>query len=267
MAAVLQVAFTQSPTALFPTSLDTRNSLIDSTYTLYTQLATSITESSTTITVNDSSGFGDTYQLLLIDSEKIFYTDRIGNVLVASRAARQVLRRPHSAGAIVSSYPKPVGRLALADAILAIETKLGIGATIDPLKIGAGNVNSTKFGYLANLTSDVQTQLNTIPTTSLYNALTLQNSWASASTNTWGTPSYSKMGNLVCWQGLLVNGSNATVVFTLPAAARPNADTILTTSSERGWARFNIVSSTGAVTVNNWSGSVLSLSGVCYVVP
>jgi hypothetical protein len=106
-----------------------------------------------------------------------------------------------------------------------------------------------------------------LPAASLYNALTLQNSWASAG-GAWGSPTYSKMGNLVCWQGLLTSGSNATVVFTLPAAARPNADTILTTSSENSWARFNVVASTGAVTVNNWTGaSVLSLSGVCYVVP
>lgn len=125
---------------------------------------------------------------------------------------------------------------------------------------GTGYVNVTQTG--------IKFPDGTTQTTgsSLYNALTLQNSWASAG-GAWGTPSYSRMGNLVCWQGLLTTGSNATVVFTLPAAARPNADTIVTGSSEAGWNRFNIVASTGAVTVNNYTGSVLSLSGVCYVVP
>jgi hypothetical protein len=161
----------QPGTVRFPTNLDSPDSLFRVKNNSHSNLSASIMTGSTTLTVADASSFPAS-GALSIDSEIIYYTTKTSNTFSGlTRGASSTTAAAHTVGVLVRSPIIAAYHETLVNALIAVETKLGNGATIDPLKIGAGTVNSTKWGYLANLSSDVQTALDLKANTSSVQAV------------------------------------------------------------------------------------------------
>jgi tail-like repeat protein len=235
LATAMQPVFAQDQpgTIKYPTQLDSPDSLFRVKDKAQSTLTLGITASSTTLAVLDGSSFPASGSSLVIDNEIIYYTSRAGNSFSGlTRGAASTAAASHSSGAQVRSPILAVHRETLTSVILAIETKLGVGATIDPLKIGTGTVNSTKWGYLTNLSGDVQGQLDGKASSSHTHA---------AADVTSGTFSDSRIGSASTW-----NAKENALTFSAPLSRSLNAISMPPADATRSgyltladWSIFN----------------------------
>ena len=144
----------------FPTSLDTVVELVEVTNDASTQLNGALTINATTITVDSTSLFPSS-GIITIDSENISYTGKTATTFTGcTRAAESTTAATHDDNATVELLITAALPTVHAAAIIAIETKLGSGASIDAAKIADGSISNTEFQYLNGVSSAIQTQLD-----------------------------------------------------------------------------------------------------------
>jgi hypothetical protein len=113
----------------FPTAVDDATSLVAATNAAQTTLSGSHTNSITTITVASTALFPSS-GVILIDNELISYTGKTSTTFTgASRGFESTTAASHANAAAVSFVYTAKMRQALIDAIIAIQNKLGTGAS------------------------------------------------------------------------------------------------------------------------------------------
>lgn len=126
----------------YPAALDNDASLLLAKDLALTTLATALTASATTISLNDATSFPGSGGVIKIDNELIKYTGKSGNDLTgATRSYSGTTASAHSSGAearlvIAADYHNN-----LKDAIIALQTRLGANgsmAVIDGVQLRAG---------------------------------------------------------------------------------------------------------------------------------
>lgn len=114
---------------LFPTAPDTNDSLIRTSDNARTTLSSSLTSGSTSISVASTTTFPAT-GTLVIDSEIILYTSKTSNSFGGlTRGVDGTSAASHTAGVAVRSPILSLHKRTLDDAIIALQTKVGYGAS------------------------------------------------------------------------------------------------------------------------------------------
>jgi hypothetical protein len=115
-------------TVNFPTSLDSDVSLIEAANNATTQLASNLSTTDTTITVDSTTGFPAS-GALSIGNEVIYYGDTYNNTvfLYCIRGQDGTAAAVHTTGASVQGRIVAAHHTTLVNAVLAIEAKLGTG--------------------------------------------------------------------------------------------------------------------------------------------
>lgn len=151
--------------ASWPTSVATDSTLYVAVNELQNNLSGAINNSVTTIGLNSTTGF-PSVGLVLIDNEVIKYGGISGNNLTScTRAFDGTTAASHSSAAVVSFAFCAAHHNGLKDEIIAIETSLNLTAskaiaTNASGRLVAATTTDTELGYLAGVTSAIQTQLN-----------------------------------------------------------------------------------------------------------
>lgn len=151
--------------AKWPTSIATDADLYVAVNALATTLASTITDSQTTISLASTTGF-PTAGAVLIDQEIVFYTGISGNDLTGCiRGADGTVQAAHTAGVPVSHTVVAVHHNNLKDEIEAIETSLNLTASRALASSASGrievsSVTAAELAYLSGVTSAIQDQLN-----------------------------------------------------------------------------------------------------------
>src|ERR1051326_6943869 len=115
-------------TTNFPTSLDDNVSLVAATNAASTTLSGAHNNSITTLTVASTTLFPSS-GILLVDSELISYTGKTsGTFTGCTRAVESTTAASHSSGATVAFVYTAKMRQVILDALVALQTKVGIGA-------------------------------------------------------------------------------------------------------------------------------------------
>jgi hypothetical protein len=155
----MQVSGQVPGTSQYPTSLDTATTLMTQVNACSTTLNGGINNSVTSITVNTQTCFPAT-GIFVIDTEYMIYTASTSTSFTVTRAAFGSAAATHSSGAAVRMTVMAAYHNVLKDAMIAVQTKLGTGASIDASKIGGGSVSSTEFDFLNGVTSGIQSQID-----------------------------------------------------------------------------------------------------------
>lgn len=151
--------------ATWPTSVATDALLYIAVNNLQTTLSGSIDNVVTTITLASSTGF-PTAGGVTIDTEVIFYTGISGAQLTGcTRGADGTTAASHSSGVPVGATVIAAHHNLLKNEIIAIESSLNLTASQAVVTSASGRVTTvavtpTEVGYLAGVTSSIQTQLN-----------------------------------------------------------------------------------------------------------
>lgn len=117
-------------TTNYPTSLDTAVELVEAANQAADTLNGGINSSITALTVNDASKFANS-GIVLIDSEYIAYGSRTSTVLQSLvRGFESSTAATHASGAAVRQVITATSNNVKSAAIIALETKLGIGTDI-----------------------------------------------------------------------------------------------------------------------------------------
>lgn len=151
--------------ATWPTSVATDAILYIAVNALQTTLSGTINNSVTTITLASATGF-PTAGGVTIDNEVIFYTGISGAQLTGCvRGSDGTTAASHSSGVPVGATVIAAHHNLLKDEIIAIETSLNLTASQAVVTSASGRVTTvavtpTEVGYLAGVTSSIQTQLN-----------------------------------------------------------------------------------------------------------
>lgn len=151
--------------AFWPTSVATNAQLYIAVNALQTTLSGSIDNVVTTITLASTTGF-PTAGGVTIDSEVIFYTGISGAQLTGcTRGADGTTAASHSSGVPVGATVIAFHHNGLKDEVIAIESSLNLTASQAVVTNASGRVTTvavtpTEVGYLAGVTSSIQTQLN-----------------------------------------------------------------------------------------------------------
>lgn len=151
--------------AKWPTSVATDADLYQAVNALATTLASTITNSETTIALASTTGF-PTAGAVLIDQEIIFYTGISGNDLTGcTRGDDGTVAAAHTSGVPVSHAIVAFHHNALKDEIEAIETSLNLTASRALASSASGRievstVTAAELAYLSGVTSAIQAQLN-----------------------------------------------------------------------------------------------------------
>lgn len=139
-------------TVKFPTALDTQDSLIRAANSAKTTLSAGLSNSATTITVTSTSTF-PTSGAAMVDNEIFFYNAKTSTTFTGvTRGADSTSAAAHSSGAVVRGVITAAHINTHAQAIVAVETKVGSGASTPALNkvfIGAGP-GSSEWGTLSN---------------------------------------------------------------------------------------------------------------------
>lgn len=142
-------------TVNFPTSLDDAISLIDAANNASTTLSSGVSDSDTTLTVSSTTSFAST-GALSIESEIIFYTGTTSTTFTGClRGQDGTIAAAHDSGLDVSQLIIAAYHTTPVEAILALETKLGIGSSV----ASAGEVllsnasGSSEWGTLPDATT------------------------------------------------------------------------------------------------------------------
>lgn len=89
-----------------------------------------------------------------------------------------------------------------------------------------------------------------------WQAISLTNNWENYGT-TYQAAEYKKVGSQIFLRGLIRNGSNNTIAFTLPSGYRPPADLKFTTNTNNeGGTAVVTINASGTVTINHYTGWV-----------
>ena len=98
-----------------------------------------------------------------------------------------------------------------------------------------------------------------------WQAISLTNNWENYGT-TYQAAEYKKVGSQIFLRGLIRNGSNNTIAFTLPAGCKPSADLKFTTNSDNeGGIAVVTISTSGTVTINSYM-SWVSLDQISFFI-
>lgn len=155
-------------TAAWPTSVQTIAHMYVAVNELQNNLNGSITSGATTLTLNSSTNF-PTYGTVLIDNEVILYTGISGNDLTGLTRgfdSPNSVAAAHANGAVVSFAIVADHHNILAAEINAIESSLNLTASQLVITNASGRLTTeaspslTEIGYLAGVTSAIQTQIN-----------------------------------------------------------------------------------------------------------
>lgn len=144
----------------YPPTLDSVVSLFETSDNATTTLNGDINTIVTTITVGSTSLFPTTGSIT-IESEIIYYTGKTSTTFTGCiRGSAGTSAASHLTGVSINGRHLAEHHNILALAIVAIETKIGTGTTIDAVQIGSGAVNNTEFAFLDGVSSAIQTQLD-----------------------------------------------------------------------------------------------------------
>jgi hypothetical protein len=129
----------------FPTTLDDAISLVEANNHASCALTNSINNSQLTITITQPSEFSNSGYATILDSltnpttiEIVRYTSKSGSDLVipvGGRGQQGTSAASFSAGAFIEQRPTARHHTVLADAIIAVQQKIGYGVPISPLDI------------------------------------------------------------------------------------------------------------------------------------
>ena len=116
-------------TVRYPTALDTADSLIRAANSARTTLSASITNNAATISVASTASFPAS-GAFMIDSEIIFYTGKTATTFTGLvRGADGTTAAAHSSGAAVRGVITAAHHNTLANAIIAMQSRMGTGAS------------------------------------------------------------------------------------------------------------------------------------------
>lgn len=155
-------------TAAWPTSVQTIAHMYVAVNELQNNLNGAITSGATTLSLNSSTNF-PAYGTVLIDNEVILYTGISGNDLTGLTRgfdSPNSVAAAHANGAVVSFAIVADHHNILAAEINAIETSLNLTASQVVVTNASGRLTTqaspslTELGYLAGVTSAIQTQIN-----------------------------------------------------------------------------------------------------------
>lgn len=137
----------------YPTTLDNQDSLFRTNDKAQSTLATAVNSSATAVTVANAVAFPIS-GALIIDNEIIFYTAKSGNNLTGLiRGASATAAAAHSVGAAVKGAIFSVHHNTQSQAIIRLQTKLGIGnftPSNNNFLVGSGSGSSTWRTLLAS---------------------------------------------------------------------------------------------------------------------
>lgn len=196
--------------AFYPTSVATNGVLYVAVNGLQTTLASSITNSQTTITLTSTSGFPTTGLVTIENNEVVSYTGISGADLTGcTRGADGTTALAHSTGVTVGLTVVAAHHNLLKDEIIAIETALGANlSNVQP----AGN-------YITALTGDVTaTGPGSVPAT-----LATVNS--NVGSFTIASITVNAKGLVTAASAATTTGSGAVVLATSPTLVTPNLGT------------------------------------------
>lgn len=157
-------------TSGYPTSLDTQSILFEAANDASGILNATIDADDTSLVLTlsgDAAEFPSTGNLT-IDSEILYYGSKAGTTFSGLlRGQDGTTAASHLAGATVAMNVIAATHRVQNEAIIALQTKLGTGATIDATKIADGSISNTEFQYLNGVTSNIQAQIDGITVGSL----------------------------------------------------------------------------------------------------
>lgn len=111
----------------YPTQLDSNTTLGDPRNNAQSSLASSITSSDVNLTLADGSRFPNA-GAITIENEIIYYTNRSGNSLSGlTRGQESTTAAAHTSGKVVRMAITQQYHIALRDAVLALQSKIGVG--------------------------------------------------------------------------------------------------------------------------------------------
>jgi hypothetical protein len=141
--AIFPSVFAQNPGSVYPGSIDTRARLGETANNAFSTLAAQMTASDTTATLVNASKFAST-GFITIGSEIISYSGKSGNQLIGLiRGEDGTAASSHVAGNAVEMRVVSKIFKIHADALIAIETKLGAGADINATKLQGRSLANT----------------------------------------------------------------------------------------------------------------------------
>lgn len=150
-------------TTNYPAAIDTAVTLIEARNNASGTLASAIDADDVAIaltSLSDANEFPATGNLS-IDNEIIYYDAKSGvNFTSLTRGVDGSTASAHSVGASVNHFVIAASHRVQNDAIVAIQTKLGTGTTIDATKIADGSISNTEFQFLNGVTSNIQDQID-----------------------------------------------------------------------------------------------------------
>lgn len=126
----------------YPSSLDTDSSLLLAKDLAISTLSAALTAAATTVCLADATNFPSTGGIVKVDNELIKYTGKTANDLTgATRGYAGTTASAHSSGAEIRLVIAADYHNNLKDAIIALETRLGVNgspAVIDGVQLRAG---------------------------------------------------------------------------------------------------------------------------------
>ena len=145
-------------TTQYPTALDGPGAFFIAANNARSTLAAALTDSATSLTLVDATAFPSSGNVS-INKEIIYFTSKTGNTLNGLLRGRDgTVAASALKGATVEIRYIARYQGVLADAIRAIQVKLGTGATIDAARIGSGSVSNSEYAFLDGVNGPIATQ-------------------------------------------------------------------------------------------------------------